>query len=133
MCPLPVDLFAHTTSRSGRGIDDILRSPKAKRSSWRQDRRTTVANPWIMKMEQFTSFSDEDKQLLDELSSRGRRHYGAREDVLRESDPSPSCHLILSGLACRYKILEDGGRQIMAFLVPGDLCDPEVFTLKAMD
>jgi CRP-like cAMP-binding protein len=92
-----------------------------------------VANPWIMKMEQFTPFSDEDKRLLDELTGTDRRHYGAREDMLREGDPSPSCHLILSGLACRYKILEDGGRQIMAFLVPGDLCDPEVFILKEMD
>jgi CRP-like cAMP-binding protein len=55
------------------------------------------------------------------------------EDILREGDPSPSCHLVISGLACRYKILEDGSRQIMAFLVPGDLCDAEVFILREID
>jgi CRP-like cAMP-binding protein len=92
-----------------------------------------VANPWIMKMEQFTPFSDEDKRLLNELTGKDQRHYGAREDILREGDPSPSCHLVISGLACRYKILEDGSRQIMAFLVPGDLCDAEVFTPKETD
>ena len=42
--------------------------------------------------------------------------------------------MILSGLACRYyKILPDGSRQIMAFLIPGDLCDAEIFILKVMD
>jgi CRP-like cAMP-binding protein len=55
------------------------------------------------------------------------------EDILREGDPSPSCHLVISGLACRYKILEDGSRQIMAFLVPGDLCDAEVFILREIE
>jgi CRP-like cAMP-binding protein len=92
-----------------------------------------VSNPWIMKMEQFTPFSDEDKRLLNELTSKSQRHYGAREDIIREGEHSPECHLIISGLACRYKILEDGTRQIMAFLVAGDLCDAEVFILKEMD
>jgi CRP-like cAMP-binding protein len=92
-----------------------------------------VANPWIMKMAQFTPFSDEDKRLLNDLTGKDQRQYGAREDILCEGDPSPSCHLVISGLACRYKILEDGSRQIMAFLVPGDLCDAEVFILREID
>jgi CRP-like cAMP-binding protein len=41
--------------------------------------------------------------------------------------------LILEGFACRYKLLADGRRQIMAYLVPGDFCDLHVFILKAMD
>jgi len=41
--------------------------------------------------------------------------------------------ILMTGLACRYKILPDGERQIMAFLVPGDLCDAEIFVLKEMD
>jgi CRP-like cAMP-binding protein len=84
-------------------------------------------------MEQFTTFSDEDKQLLDKLAFGRQRRYGAREDLVREGEHSPDLHLVLSGLACRYKLLEDGSRQILAFLVPGDLCDAEVFILKEMD
>jgi CRP-like cAMP-binding protein len=42
-------------------------------------------------------------------------------------------HLILEGFACRYKVLADGTRQIMAYLVPGDFCDLQVFILKEMD
>ena len=40
---------------------------------------------------------------------------------------------MLEGFACRYKLLRDGSRQIVAFLVPGDFCDLHVFILNAMD
>ena len=92
-----------------------------------------MANPWTAKMEQFTTFSEEDRRRLDDLASLRRQHYEPRQDIIREGEHSPECHLVLSGLACRYKLLPDGGRQIMAFLVPGDLCDAEIFILKAMD
>jgi hypothetical protein len=39
----------------------------------------------------------------------------------------------LTGLACRYKHLENESRQIVAFLVPGDARDSEIFILNAMD
>jgi CRP-like cAMP-binding protein len=84
-------------------------------------------------MEQFTAFSEEDRRRLDELASARPRHHGPREDIIREGEHSPDLHLVLSGLACRYKLLPDGGRQIVAFLVPGDLCDAEIFILKEMD
>ena len=92
-----------------------------------------MANPWTMKMEQFTRFSDEERQILDRLISERQRQYAPGEDILKEGDHVPDCHVVLSGLASRYKLLPDGGRQIMAFLVPGDLCDAEIFILKEMD
>ncbi|HEX3727290.1 MAG TPA: cyclic nucleotide-binding domain-containing protein [Pirellulales bacterium] len=54
-------------------------------------------------------------------------------DIIRDGASEDSCHLILNGLGARYKILPNGKRQIMAFLVPGDLCDAEIFILKQMD
>lgn len=39
----------------------------------------------------------------------------------------------MEGFACRYKLLPDGRRQIMAFLVPGDFCDLHVAILGEMD
>jgi CRP-like cAMP-binding protein len=92
-----------------------------------------VANPWTMKMEQFTRFSDEERQTLDRLISDRQRQVQPGEDIITEGDHSPDCHIVLSGLASRYKLLPDGGRQIMAFLLPGDLCDAEIFILKEMD
>lgn len=83
-------------------------------------------------MEMFTAFSDEERRRLDELISR-RVEYAPRDDIIADGAHSADCHVVLSGLACRYKILRDGERQIMAFLIPGDLCDAEIFILKAMD
>jgi CRP-like cAMP-binding protein len=40
---------------------------------------------------------------------------------------------VIKGLACRYKLLADGSRQIIGFLVPGDPCDSEIFILNEMD
>jgi CRP-like cAMP-binding protein len=84
-------------------------------------------------MEQFTRFSEEERQLLDAVISQRQRQYAPGEDILKEGDHSPDCHVVLSGIAARYKLLPNGGRQIMAFLVPGDLCDAEIFILKEMD
>ncbi len=41
--------------------------------------------------------------------------------------------LVLKGWAFRYKQLEDGSRQILAYLVPGDLCDIQIFLFDKMD
>jgi CRP-like cAMP-binding protein len=86
-----------------------------------------------MKMEQFTRFSDTEKRRLDQLVSERQMRHELGEDIIAEGDHAPHCHVVLTGLACRYKILPDGERQIMAFLVPGDLCDAEIFILKEMD
>jgi CRP-like cAMP-binding protein len=90
-------------------------------------------NPWTMKMEQFTAFSDMERRRLDELISSRRDQHAPKDDIIADGEHSNHCHVVLTGLACRYKLLPDGGRQIMAFLIPGDLCDAEIFILKAMD
>ena len=64
---------------------------------------------------------------------RESRLIRARTDIIAEGQRTDDVHLVLEGFACRYKILPDGKRHIMAYLVPGDLCDVHVFILKAMD
>lgn len=92
-----------------------------------------MRNPWTMKMEQFTPFTDEQRTRLDSLIASRQQDYARGEDILSEGQKVEECHVLLSGLAARYKLLPDGERQIMAFLVPGDLCDAEVFILDEMD
>jgi CRP-like cAMP-binding protein len=92
-----------------------------------------MMNPWTMKMEQFTAFSDMEKQRLDELVAGKQDRHAPKEDIIADGAHSDRCHVVLTGLACRYKMLANGSRQIMAFLVPGDLCDAEIFILKEMD
>lgn len=90
-------------------------------------------SPLLRKLMQFSDFSDENKRLINGLTSERQQSYGPREDVIREGEHSEDIHVVLSGLACRYKHLEDGSRQIMGFLVPGDPCDSEIFILDEMD
>jgi CRP-like cAMP-binding protein len=90
-------------------------------------------SPLVIKLEQFRRLPDEDRQLLNELTSKRRKGFGAREDIVREGEHSPDIHVVISGLVCRYKVLENGSRQIMAFLIAGDPCDAEIFILKEMD
>ena len=44
------------------------------------------------------------------------------EDILLEGEAFPATCLLLDGWACRYKTLSDGRRQIIGFVLPGDLC-----------
>jgi CRP-like cAMP-binding protein len=59
--------------------------------------------------------------------------FAAGEEVIGEGDQPEYVHVVLAGAAYRYKLLEDGGRQIMAWLVPGDFCDLHVAILDSMD
>jgi CRP-like cAMP-binding protein len=92
-----------------------------------------MRNPWTMKMEQFTPFTEEQRARLDSLIAGRQQTYAGGEDILVEGQQVNECHVIVTGLAARYKLLPDGERQIMAFLIPGDLCDAEVFILEEMD
>lgn len=51
------------------------------------------------------------------------RQFGPREHVMRDGGRDSGVRVVLSGLACRYKHLPDGRRQITAFIIPGDVCD----------
>jgi CRP-like cAMP-binding protein len=92
-----------------------------------------MAHPHIRKLEQFTRLSADDQRLLERLTSERVRRFGPREDVLCEGDAPGEVHLILSGWGCRSKELEDGRGAILAFLLPGDLCDLDSFFLRTMD
>ncbi|WP_407525709.1 Crp/Fnr family transcriptional regulator [Methylobacterium oryzisoli] len=92
-----------------------------------------MATYLIRKLEQFTALSRDDKAALERAASGKPRRLASREDIFREGDAPGRVNLILDGWACRYKVLEDGRRQIAAFLLPGDLCDLRMFILRQMD
>jgi CRP-like cAMP-binding protein len=75
--------------------------------------------------------ADEIQALMSIIRPRGQvsRH----NDIVLEGTPPDHCTLILSGFACRYKLLPDGGRQIHAFKIPGDVPDLYTFILGFTD
>jgi CRP-like cAMP-binding protein len=81
----------------------------------------------------FTRLSQEDYALIDALAGSNLRQAPARRDMIREGERPRGVIAILDGWACAYKQLPDGRRQIVSFLVPGDLGDSNVFILDRMD
>lgn len=75
----------------------------------------------------------EDYLRLKRVTAGHVRHIPAREDLIGEGQRPRAVFLILSGWAIRYKTLMDGRRQILAFLLPGDLCDLHNGVLSQMD
>lgn len=89
-------------------------------------------NSFIRRMAHHQKLVDDDFALLSTLCSR-TRSYEAREDLVREGDDPSALNIFISGWACRYKMLEDGRRQIVALILPGDLCDLHNVMLQEMD
>lgn len=89
-------------------------------------------NPLVRKLLAFAKLTGDDRRVLNKLGARARQ-VPARTDLIREGEDPCFVYLVLDGFACRYKLLPDGRRQIMAYLVPGDFCDLHVFILKEMD
>src|SRR5262245_55022251 len=86
----------------------------------------------LNKLQQFLALSRDEQQAVQFLPSRIRmmdRH----EDIVSEGDWHEHVSLISEGFACRYKLLKSGQRQIIAFLIPGDLCDLRSLLVHRMD
>ena len=86
----------------------------------------------IRKLEQFKKLSDEEKRKL-EHAARDVKEFEPHQDIIVEGDKPDDVHLLMEGWAVRYKVLPNGDRPIMAFLIPGDICDLHVTLLDQMD
>jgi CRP-like cAMP-binding protein len=87
----------------------------------------------ITKLEHYVRLSAEEKDALDALTQVRTRRVRSRDDIIHEGDAPSVINVVLEGWACRYKTLEDGRRQIIAYLLPGDVCDFSAPVLREMD
>lgn len=85
----------------------------------------------IENLDRYGPLTAEDRTAIAALPLTVRRFPGG-EDIVVEGDAPNQCRILISGLAYRHRTLPDGRRQIMAFNVPGDVCDTEGLLL-AMD
>lgn len=54
-------------------------------------------------------------------------------DIVRMGDRPSQCCVVIEGFTCIYKLTSEGGRQIMAIHVPGDIPDIQSLHLGLMD
>lgn len=82
----------------------------------------TKSSALVRKLSVFGQLASEEIDALESLS-RNARPMRSEQILVHEGSPTNSIYLIVGGLACRYKMLAAGRRQILGYLIPGDLCD----------
>jgi CRP-like cAMP-binding protein len=93
----------------------------------------SLVEPAVRRMNLLRPLSIEGRAALESALMEGLQRCGPDEDLITEGDPVDSVRILLSGWLCRYKTLEDGRRQIVNFIFPGESCDVQAFLLSVMD
>ena len=90
------------------------------------------ANVLTRKLSTFLPLSGDDRMFLDRLVP-GNQTIATDADLIAEGRSPRGMFLLKEGMAIRYRMMPDGGRQIMTFLIPGDFCGIHVFLLRTGD
>src|ERR1700742_582997 len=90
----------------------------------------SLAQPVIRRLNALRRLSDDGIAALEEAIREGMQRVGPGEDLICEGDAVNSVRIVLSGWLCRYKTLEDGRRQIVNFILPGESCDAYTYLLS---
>ena len=91
-----------------------------------------MSNAFVQNLNKRVALSDDDRASVLAVCA-GARKYPAKRDLVREGDPPGPMFAFLEGWGYRYKLLPEGGRQVLAFLLPGDICDMHTSVLDEMD
>ena len=89
-------------------------------------------HPLARKLGRFGRMSQAERSALLELVGE-REEVPAGTDLVRQGEKLKEAVVIEEGWAIRYRTLDDGRRQIMNFLLPGDLFDLCAFMLTKSD
>lgn len=78
-----------------------------------------LESPLTRKLSAFVALSETDLETLARIHHR-RRKFTSGHEMIHEGQKNASAFILAKGWACSYKILPDGGRQIVDFQIPGD-------------
>ena len=91
-----------------------------------------LVNPLITKLRRFASLDASDVEAVNAITAPAKLYLSGKT-LFHEGSAPDYAYLFVQGMACRYKLLPSGQRQILGFLLPGDLCDVQFLTLSAPD
>jgi CRP-like cAMP-binding protein len=91
-----------------------------------------TVSAWARRLGNLASLTHEEMHLLEQLAASSR-HFATHDAIAKAGDPADRMLVVLDGLACEYKLLPDGRRQILAYLFPGDMTDPRQLLLTRWD
>ncbi len=72
------------------------------------------SSPLTRKLSTFVALSDVDLETLARFHRR-RRTFLAGHEMMHEGQSNASAYILAEGWACSYKMLPDGGRQVINF------------------
>jgi CRP-like cAMP-binding protein len=89
-------------------------------------------NMLFRKLRSISPLSEDEKHCLLTLSLH-TRSVGPDQIIVHEGDRPSECCLVVEGFTCRFKMTEEGKRQIFSFHIPGDIPDLQSLHLEVMD
>ncbi|WP_262265759.1 Crp/Fnr family transcriptional regulator [Microvirga yunnanensis] len=91
-----------------------------------------MTDPLVARLQLFEPLSEVEIEALTSLTERVIA-YDKHRDLLQQGDSLNHLYLMRQGWACRYTILPGGKRQIISFVIPGDLCNDHVLLFHRME
>jgi CRP-like cAMP-binding protein len=82
------------------------------------------ASSWTKRLASLAHLSSEDEGILTGLTL-GARACKVDDGYVESKDIADHVLVVVEGIACRYRMLADGRRQILAYLFAGDMTSPE--------
>jgi CRP-like cAMP-binding protein len=86
----------------------------------------------IRKLKSLSTLDDIDVDAINQLPIR-TRSVEAGADLISQGDVPAECCFVIDGWVCRYAMTMSGGRQIVAFHIPGDMPDRDSLHLRHLD
>lgn len=77
----------------------------------------------VRKLSHYRNLPADELLPLEGSLQRSRRTTQPRAILIEQGEPAGEICVILDGWAARQKVLADGSRQILAFHLPGDICE----------
>jgi CRP-like cAMP-binding protein len=90
------------------------------------------ASALVQKLNRFLQLQPEELATLAGLEAR-RRPIAAHTEIVHERRQVHHAFILQEGWACAYKMLPDGGRQVIDFSVPGDFMGLRSVLLRTSD
>jgi CRP-like cAMP-binding protein len=91
-----------------------------------------MPTPLVLKLASVVDLSAADTAALGRLGG-ARRHCAAGQTLVEAGGRIGAAVLVHQGWGFRHRTLSDGRRQVIDFVLPGDLCDPTVFVTPRAD
>jgi CRP-like cAMP-binding protein len=89
----------------------------------------TSTTPWAARLAEFAHLSSEDESFLAGMTC-GVRHRKVDQTFEEDRDAADCVIVMVKGVGCKTRLLADGRRQILSYLLPGDMTSPDRFLVR---